>query len=93
MRIVFLKLVKVFRDSFFFLLIEFTEIMANRNDSTDSKAKKSSSCGSLMPNWNHNMYFFKCRETTEDNLCILKGLFAMCIFIGRTEELTYCKIV
>ena len=53
--------------------------MANNNDSADNKAKKSSSCGHLMPGWDNHRYCFKCREAGKgDDLCALKKDCLLC---------------
>ena len=73
----FLKLVK-FSGTFAFLLRFFFN-MANNNESSDNKAKKSSSCGHLMPGWDSHRYCFKCREAGKgDDLCSLKKDCLLC---------------
>ena len=59
-------------------LLSFTGIMANNNDSSDSKVKRGS-CGHFMANWDNHRYCFKCREVSKgDDLVCLKRMLAMC---------------
>ena len=61
--------------------------MANNNDSADNKAKKSSSCGHLMPGWDNHRYCFKCREAGKgDDLCALKKDCLLCASFSEDQK-------
>ena len=63
----------------FAFLLRFFFNMANNNESSDNKAKKSSSCGHFMPSWDNHRYCFKCREANKgDDLCALKKECLLC---------------
>ena len=65
--------------------------MANENESSDNKAKKSSSCGHFMPSWDNHRYCFKCREANKgDDLCALKKDCLLCASFseGQKRKLT-----
>ena len=64
--------------------------MANNNDSSDNRAKKSSSCGHLMPGWDNHKYCFKCREAGKgDDLCALKKDCLLCASFSEDQK---CKL-
>ena len=50
--------------------------MANNNESSDNKVKKSSSCGHFMPSWDNHRYCFKCREANKGDDCLLCASFS-----------------
>ena len=61
--------------------------MANNNDSSDNKAKKSSSCGHLMPGFDNHRYCFKCREAGKgDDLCALKKDCLLCASFSEDQK-------
>ena len=61
--------------------------MANNNESSDNKAKKSSSCGHFMPSWDNHRYCFKCREANKgDDLCVLKKDCLLCASFSEEQK-------
>ena len=61
--------------------------MANTNESSDNKVKKSTSCGHFMPSWDNHKYCFKCREANKgDNLCILKKDCLLCASFSKDQK-------
>ena len=74
----------------FCFFIEFSINMANTNESSDNKAKKSTSCGHFMPSWDNHKFGYKCREANKgDDLCILKKDFLMCASFLEDQK---CKL-
>ena len=64
--------------------------MANNNESSDNKAKKSLSCGHFMPSLDNHRYCFKCREANKgDNLCALKKECLLCASFSEDQK---CKL-
>ena len=56
--------------------------MVNNKDSSDSKTKKSTFCGHLMPSFDTHRYCYKCRESGKgDDLCIVKIVFFVLHFL------------
>ena len=61
--------------------------MANNNESSDNKAKKSFYCGHFMPSWDNHRYCFKCREANEgDDLCALKKDCLLCASFSKDQR-------
>ena len=61
--------------------------MSNNNESSDNKAKKSSSCGHFMPSWDNHRYCFKCREANKgDDLCALKKDCLLCTSFSEEQK-------
>ena len=67
--------------------------MANNKDSSDSKTKKSTFCGHLMPSFDTHRYCYKCRESgkgDDDDLCTVKKhcLFILWSLASRRVQIT-----
>ena len=61
--------------------------MANNNESSDNKAKKSTSCGHFMPSWDNHKYCFKCREANKgDHLCTLEKDCLLCASFSEDQK-------
>ena len=68
-------------------LLRFFFNMANNNESSDNKAKESSSCDHFMPSWDNHRYCFKCREANKcDDLCALKKECLLCASFSEDQK-------
>ena len=61
--------------------------MANNKDSSDSKTKKSTFCGHLMPSFDTHRYCYKCRESSKgDDLCTVKKDCLLCVAFSEDQK-------
>ena len=61
--------------------------MANNKDSSDSKTKKSTFCGHLMPSFDTHRYCYKCRESGKgDDLCTVKKDGLLCVAFSEDQK-------
>ena len=82
---VFLEVVKF--QGLFCLFTEFFFKMANTNESSDKKAKKSTACGHFMSSWDNRKYCFRCRELNKgDDLCTLKKDCLLCASFSEDQK-------
>ena len=75
----------------FAFLLSFFFNMANNNECSDNKVKKSTSSGHFMPSWDNRKYCFKCREANKgDDLCTVKKDCLLCasFFEDQKRKLT-----
>ena len=61
--------------------------MANNKDSSDSKTKKSTFCGHLMPSFDAHRYCYKCSESGKgDDLCTVKKDCLLCVAFSEDQK-------
>ena len=61
--------------------------MANHKDSSDSKTKKSTFCGYLMPSFDTPRYCYKCRESGKGNdLCMVKKDCLLYVVLSEDQK-------
>ena len=61
--------------------------MVNKDESSNSRAKKSTSCGHFMPSWDNCKYCFKCRDSNNgNNFCTLKNDCLLCASFSEEQK-------